>query len=87
MATRDFRIDLVKLIAAGMVVILHTIECNSGGGITGKPLSAGHLWNTAVSRNKRLLAIRSGTDGSICSKKGDKISSLCPPLVPCNWVN
>ena len=33
MKERDLRIDLVKLIATAMVVILHTVE-NSGGGGT-----------------------------------------------------
>ena len=33
MKERDLRLDLIKLIAALMVVILHTIENGGGGGI------------------------------------------------------
>ena len=53
MKERNLRIDLVKLIATAMVVILHTIE-NAGGVHTAMFVSARYIWYPLVSCGKRL---------------------------------
>lgn len=48
MKERDLRLDLIKLIAALMVVILHTIENGGGGVFAAMPVSAWYIWNTII---------------------------------------
>lgn len=48
MTERDLKIDLVKLIATAMVVILHVIENTRGGVYTAILIFTRHLWHPFI---------------------------------------
>ena len=57
MQERDLHIDLIKLIATAMVVILHIVE-NTGGIHTTMPVFARRVWNSTFLYGERIFAVR-----------------------------
>lgn len=55
MQERDLRIDLVKLIATAMIVILHMIE--PGGGYTAMLVFARYIWDSFVPDGQWILNV------------------------------
>ena len=56
MRERDLRIDLIKLIATMMIVILHTVE-NVGGVYTALCVFSWNLWNSFVSHGQWIFTL------------------------------